>query len=180
MRHILQLISDDLYIQHQAEQYLYNKWPQLNDRTRISYTNDYHIYVADLQPVNVRVNTIRVAISGWKLLRGVAMSPTLKRLDDPQERINYSHRLYSAIVRAPLYAFWRIAGALFKRSDWVIRGTEMQPSPSVNMSPVNRREIKLECFGWQMEYGRYQGDRIEQGYFICGYDNVNDTLYVYK
>jgi hypothetical protein len=86
--HILKLISRDPHILHEANQFFKNKWPQLNSGTRISYTKQRSVYLQSVPPLplNIMDNMIRVVVSGWHKLRGTAMTPTLKRLDDPQER----------------------------------------------------------------------------------------------
>ncbi len=178
MQHILNLISDDRYIQHQAYQFLKNKWPQLNDTTKISYTNQGVIRIVELPPMNLFDSMKRVAISGWQRLKAIANKPTLKQLENPDERIAYSHRLWGAIFRLPMYAIWRMRGDS--------RGTELVPDPAVRMPPVYRREIRLESLGFQMDYPsynrehRYRENSAMRAYIHCGYDGTTDTFYVYK
>jgi hypothetical protein len=108
------------------------------------------------------------------------MTPTLKRLDDPQERWKYSKRLWKAIVISPTYLFWRVVGKVFKRQDWYERGTELTPNPVFKLPKMSKREIKLETFGWKQEYSQklYRNRQPEYTYFDCGYDAETDTLWI--
>lgn len=179
MEHILKLVSNDRYIQHQAYHAFKKKWPQINDETRISYTDQRTVYLVQaLEPRSLTLPFFRMTVSGWRKLRGTAMSPTLKRLDDPTERTAYSHRLYVAIFMSPMYLFWRVIGKLFRRNDWYERGTELVPDPVIRMPQIDRREIHLEAFGWQQDYPHYMHKEPERGYFVCGYDPVQDTLWI--
>lgn len=173
--HILELISTDPFVQHEAYRNLLKKWPQLNRATRIARTQYRTVFITDpLPPLNVMDNMIRVIVSGWQKLRGTAMTPTLKRLDDPQERWKYSKRLWWATIKSPMYVFWRIMGRVFKREHWYQRGTELVPDPVIKMPKLLRREIRLEEFGWRF----VRGWRVDEGRFICGYDAETDTLWV--
>lgn len=176
MRHIMQLISNDPYVQREAYQYLKNQWPQLNDTTKVAYTNNRVVYIADAPVLNLFDNMIRVAVSGWHRLRGIAMTPTLKRLDDPSERVAYTDRLWLAFFKSPTYLFWRITGKVFKRQDWYEKGTELTPNPILKMPEIKRREIELRHYGWHLQSPRYTSNEIADIY--CGYDNVTDTLWV--
>jgi hypothetical protein len=176
MEHILKLVSSDRQVQHQAYVAFRKKWPQLNDQTRIAYTEQRSVYIAEVPPVSLIGNMIRVVVSGWQKLRNIAMTPTLKRLDDPKERIAYSHRLWVAIFKSPTYLFWRFTGRLFNRRDLYERGTELVPNPV--MPHFIRREIQLEMFGWEMTYSWDLRREPQRGYFVCGYDPLTDTLWI--
>lgn len=168
-------------VRHKAAIYFKDRWPKLGTGTGISFTNRRNVFIAEMAaPSYINLPFIRVVVSGWRKLFGVAMTPTLKRLDDPQERVAYSHRLWIAVFKSPTYLFWRVIGKVFRRTEWYERGTELVPDPVIRMPHIDHREIRLEQFGWQVNYPRYSGQQSQDYRLICGYDEVTDTLWVYS
>jgi len=172
MNHILNLISNDPYVRMQAERFLLDQWPQLNNRTKIQYARGRIVHVAEAQQSFDYLGSVKkVAISGWKRLRDAAMKPTLKDLDDPDVRIVYSRVLWGALFKLPLYYIWRLKGDS--------RGFDIVPD--LKLPPVFRREIELRHYGWQVNYEHWEHD---MGHvwadIICGYDPTTDTFYILK
>lgn len=179
------LLDGETYLALFMAEKLREKWPQLNTQSRIVPVK-YHTVRIDRTPRRKvymdDLETVREPISGWYRLK-LQLYPhrvTVSRLDDPDERWRYTVRLWKALVNAPKYILWRIAGRIFRRRDWIERGYEYLPSRVMPMPVYD--EIRLEHFGLRFGYG----DRLstnEIGHFediviVCGYYAPTDTLYV--
>lgn len=179
-------LFEDEYAGHFAYDGLREKWPQINERTKVVPINDYQLNIVTRQPSSIS-ERIRVAVSGWRNLKWrLFYGPTLAQLDDPDARIRYSHQLWSAIFKAPTYLIWRILGKVFRKSAWYNRGTEVTIKASSDPGIVTT--IRLERFGVQLPRGYgdigYHGDPYKYDLnvqsIVCGYYPPTDTFYVYK
>lgn len=159
---------------------LTNRWPQINPRTSVRLTGYYRIDVADPSYILPMITRWKhVAVSGWRRLQATASYYSLKQLDDPDVRAKYHAALLGAMVRLPRYAFWRLAGRLFKRADWTRKGMEKVADNDCLQVAVPRpptRTIELEPFS--MYWMDFRETR--HFYLVCGYDPLNDTFFVQR
>lgn len=161
---------------------LREKWPQLNERTKISLTDRREIYLAEpLDMTNYFKDMVRILISGWQRLKqnlfhtqvsfknGKFLSES-ETMDDPVERAKYVKRFWKSLLYAPIPYFWRITGRLFRRQDLYNKGTELAPNPT--MPTPRGRMLILQHFGCELYGERYYG--------AFAYDAPSDTLFVRK
>ncbi len=182
---IAQYLGNDPYTAEYVYRELRKRWPQLNETTKVAYTEYREVSIAYLNEVNYFKDMVRVAKSGWRQLKyalfynplklktvkdGVPVFYSLSEaMDDPDERWKYTVILWRAIVNAPRPIFWRVAGRLFHRPKWTDRGMEWQPNPV--MSKPRTDVVQIECFGWRWS-------AMDMGRIDCGYHATSDTLYI--
>jgi hypothetical protein len=173
---IAKLLPHDYQASHIAYHELKKRWPQINQQTKVTFTGYHQIQMVEFLPIPMRQK--RIPISGLSMLRIVNSHFSLKQLDDPQERKKYHVDLIHAILHVPMYAIWRFAGRLFKRDEWIKRGTgwvyDDDLPASAPMPPT--RTIELTTFGVQW----HERDGMQRFYLVCGYDPLSDTFLVRK
>lgn len=185
--YLLELLGDNV-VAHYAYEGLRDKWPQFNERSKIYHVqHGYEVNILNASTARTQMRYIDVAISGWRKLKWYLFAgPTLKQLDDPKKRQEYTADLWKSFCKAPTYAFWRIAGRLFRKPAWVRRGIERQPSPYMELPEPTSTTIRLERFGYtkRPDYDYYTGKHRSPRYdedmiqIACGYHPATDTLYI--
>jgi len=173
---IMRLISADPAVAHWGYEELRKRWPQINEQTKVTYTPNHIIEFYAGPTVDWFDNHPRQSINAWKRFKACLYPPSHWDMDDPIKRYKYSGRLIKSFLSLPLPRFWRLAGSLFHRQDWIIRGTEIAPDMQASL-PIISDEVRLETFAWQT---RSWGYEPETTYLVCGYHAASDTFYVYQ
>jgi hypothetical protein len=137
----------DKYAAHTIWLYLQKQFPQLNEQTKMQYTEGREVHLPLFPDVKGIANDYPYPKKGVKAW------------------------------------FWRVVGELFGKQAIAWRGRYLGPNPFAP-KPLIRR-IQIQQFGFQLQgFDKYVDDPIGLNYdttiIRCGYDALNDVLYVYS
>ena len=162
-------------------QHLRQKWPQINERTKIQNTRYMSVYV---HRPSKSVNWFPRMI--WSPLNILKTSVDLLfekgNLDDPDSRWNYQVRVWKLPFKTMSLYWFRIAGKLFRRKDWE-RRTEIQTPDPMMIPPTvdDGEELHLEKFLWTIELPLTNDfPYTYRLWMACVYHPGSDTLWVYR
>jgi hypothetical protein len=164
---ILALLPTDRYTQFEIYKGLQERWPQINDQTRVSLTDQRSVYISE--PVDFNIATQEIPLSGWQRFKRVLFPWSWEDMSNPRDRAAYARRLWKALVTIPVPRFWRIAGHLTNNDRWIRRGMTLEPSMPAS-ALGNTEQIDLIQFGY-MDNNGYTWT------CACGYHVATDTLY---
>lgn len=159
---ILKIVSDNPHIARYVYGIIKDMWPQVNERTKVAYTNQRRLFYAHYPTVPLAAP----ALPPDTLKRWWDSLFTFRDLDNPDSRWQYQRKVFRAIGRLPLVIWKTITG------QSTLESFEYHKSMIDIMSQAE--EITLSRIGWEW----FEGGVRQWGYIFCAYHPLTDTLYV--
>lgn len=157
-------------VAHQFFMVLRQKWPQINEHTKIQYTMSRTVYAeSPYRRRQTLITSIPDEPPTWRSWRR-ALYPS-GRLDNPEKRWKYQQRVFKTLGSTFKLARLWASGKMKRDHDRYVKKYMTVEMPEPDVIELNDR------FGWEMQV--WPDDKVRK-IWLCAYYPPHDVLYVYK